>query len=438
MVFYLIFFFIFGFFPLIEAEDQDTLLTLRKALEYATNYSLSIREAFNNRESSALELIAAEQNLLPTARTTLSAGGRRQFSLSSTSFSAGVAAGADYEISSSRYLSYRAAGRKEKASGYIYEQSRKDLVAEVILQYVKTISALKLIEVEQSNVDYQHRKLEEIEALFEQGIKAKSDVLNQKTALSEASSGLLKAVHSYRKEKFLLLEQLSLDFPDRYKLDTSSVVALYLHLSVDSSYIKDTGNIIKGIDEIAAQRLRVAAAEEELKASRWNYFPAVSFSAGVSSEVIEPADMAGVSALQFGASLGIPIFDKKQRWLKVKNAEVSLQKEKLKLERLERSKTLEIEQAFLEDRLAEERIAAASVRLEAAKEALQATEERYNVGASRIIELNAAQTSYAEAHSEFIRAKFDCIISRIGFFRSTGRIGQVVDIINKLENETEH
>jgi outer membrane protein len=430
--------FFFAVQPVAEgnAEERDTLLTLYGAVEYAINYGLSMRTAVNRRQSSTMDLFAARQALQPTARATLSTTGRQSITSSSASFSAGASAGADYELSPSRYSFYRAGRNRSNAARHDVDQERKDVAAEVILQYVKTVGVKKLIEVEERNIDYQQRKLEEIEALFGQGIKAKSDVLQQKTAVFEARSRLVNATQEYHRIKFTVLDILGLRLSDRYRFDTTAVMALLFCFTADTARQPVTPS--RETDEIAAQRCRVVAAEATLTGSRYNYIPTLSFSAGWSAEATGSGDNQGASALQAGASLGIPIFDKKQRWLQVKNAEINLQNEQLELERLERAFTLAVERAALDDEMAEERIAVAFVRRAAAQEALQATEERYIVGASTIVELNAVRASYAEAQSELVQARFNRITSRIVLLHETGRIDQVIALINMRKTETRY
>ncbi|MBN1307634.1 MAG: TolC family protein [Chitinispirillaceae bacterium] len=424
-------------------EEQDTLLTLQGAVEHAINHGLSMRVATTQRQSVAIDLFAAWEALMPTARATLSTSGGQSLTSSSSSFSAGASAGTDYELSPSRFLSYRAGRNRSSAAQYDVDQRRKDIAAEVVLYYVKTVGAKKLIEVEEHNVEYQQRKLEEIEALFQQGIKARSDVLQQKTGVFEAQSRLLGAVQEFHRVKFTVLDILGLPLSDRYRFDTTAVMALLFHFSGDSA-AQPSSTLSPETDAITAQRYRVVAAEAALTGSRYGYIPSLSFSAGWSAaaeggsmggSVARLGEGGGSSSLHVGASLGIPLFDKKQRWLQVKNAEINLQSAQLELERLERAFMLAVRRAELDDAMAIEQISVADVRCAAAQEALQAMEERYSVGASTIVELNAVQSDYTEAQSALVQARFDRISSRIELLHETGRIDHVIALITMRPSE---
>jgi outer membrane protein len=215
-------------------------------------------------------------------------------------------------------------------------------------------------------------------------------------------------------------------------LDTSEVMVLKQYFIGDSTENRFTD--IREKDAIVAQRYIVAAGEARLQSYRLAYIPSLGLSAGWSAGK-ELSDAAGGSddittALQVGASLTIPLFDNKKRWAQVKNAELSLDNSRLKLEELQQSADFTITQAALEDAMAKDRITSNNARLATAQEALMAMEERYKVGASTLSELNTVQSNFMEAQSALVQSQFDRTISRITLLHETGRTDQIYKLLN--------
>ncbi len=417
--------------------SRDSLLTLKRVVAYAVTNGLSMRTAVNQQRSTSMDLIAARHALFPAARAGISASSRYPVPVSSNgSTSAGASLNADYELSPSEYKSYSASKNRSSAAQSDIEQLREDIEAEVIMQFVKTIGAWKLIEVEEKNVDYQERKYEEIEALFQQGIKARSDVLLQQATTADARLRLLNAEQEYQRERLAILDMLGFALSDRYLFDTTEVINLLSQLSADT--IEKTSDSLPETNQIAAQRFRITAEENKLAAARLSYLPSLAFSAGLSADSRIGTSAGSVTgdddpsaAFSTGVALGVPLFDRKQRWLQVRNAEISLQSAKLDLERLQQSTSLAIAQASLDDAMARERITVNSVKRKAAQEALEAMEERYKAGASTLVELNAVQSSFAEAQSAFVQSRFDRIVSRVNLLHKTGRIDRIIALLNE-------
>jgi|GEM_PF-6531939 len=417
--------------------EPDTLLTIDGAVDYAVRYSLTMQSANNSYESSLSGLGSARQALLPTAQASLSANRRQSLdNTSSATSSAGVSVGADYTFSPSGYRYYLAAKKSNMASQHDVEEQRKEIAAQTLIQFVKVAGAARLIAVEEDNVAYQKRKSEEIDALFAQGIKARSDVLQQRVNSADASIGLLDAVRQYRIEMLSLLEIVGLPVSDRYGIDTTAMADILLFCSgeVPSGLLAE-----KETDGIAGQKLRVATAQTTLEGRRLAYIPSLSFSAGLSADDDIDRDIGSdvSGSLQAGVSLGIPILDQRQRRIQLDNAGISLRQEKIELDRMRQTLDLAVKQALLDDEMARRRVTVSHTRCEASQEALDAMEERYRAGVSTLVELNAVQKENVSAQSALVQARLDCITSRMEVLRQAGQIDLIIDFIEKAYGKQE-
>ena len=72
----------------------------------------------------------------------------------------------------------------------------------------------------------------------------------------------------------------------------------------------------------------------------------------------------------------------------------------LDLENLQQDVALQVRQAYLDYQTDELRLDVTEAQLRAAQQALDAEQERYNVGASTLVELSQARAAFVEAQSD--------------------------------------
>ena len=422
-------------FSALPADASDSTLTLTGAIAYALEHGVSMRLAVNGQQTYAYDLLSSKYALLPSARASLSASGS---AAAARQVSAGASAGGDYSFSPADYALCRSSGNRMKAAVSDLEQLRKDISVAVLIQFVKAVGAMKLIEVEQADIDYQTGKTDEIEARFQAGKVARSDLLQQRSNLAEARARYITAAQNFQREKLSLLDLLGLPLATgSYRLDTAHVARLLDRCSDLPAEHRFTD--LPETDEIRAQRLKIAAEEAKLSAARLSYFPDLSFSAGWSADGLIYSSETGAtgrgdaftSAVRVGASLGIPLFDGRQRWLKVRNAENSVRNAGLTLEKMQQGRDLDIARAALDDAMAKEKISAGTIRCEAAGEALDAVEERYRAGASTLLDLNQVRATWISARSDLLQAQFDRIESTVALLNRTGHFERVTELLNE-------
>lgn len=415
--------------PQQQPISGDRLLTLSGAVQFAVDSSITMRSGRNTVKSAYLNVVSTKNALYPSASAGFSA--KKQIDPSRVP-SAGASVGINYDFNPSRYPLNKESGNSYTAAEYNFDQKKNDLAVNVIIQYIKILCAADLITVEEKNLFYQEHKSEEINALFERGVKSRADVLQQQSTIAQTRLQLLNTQQEFRRSKLILLDMIGMPLSDHYIFDSTEVSLLEKKFLHDSSETDFTD--IREREEITAQKYAVAASKARLQSYRLAYIPSLGLSAGWSASGAFPGIPEGsqdiTTSLQVGASLSIPLFDNKKRWLQVKNAELSVDDAKLKLEELQQSTDLDIAQAALEDAIARDRVTSNSVRVATAREALAAMEERYAVGASTLTELNTAQSDFSEAQSALIQSQFDRTISRISLLHETGHTSRIYQVLN--------
>jgi outer membrane protein len=79
-----------------------------------------------------------------------------------------------------------------------------------------------------------------------------------------------------------------------------------------------------------------------------------------------------------------------------------------------------VRRAYLDLQAAQQQVSAARAQLRAAQRALDATEQRYRVGAATLVELAQARATQVQAQSALIGARYDVALQRTMLAYSVG------------------
>jgi outer membrane protein len=110
--------------------------------------------------------------------------------------------------------------------------------------------------------------------------------------------------------------------------------------------------------------------------------------------------------------LSYSLFDGFRRNEQVEQAQVQAQNAQYDLEDQRLQVTLEVREAYLNYRNAAQQLDASQKRLRAARQAREAAQERYNLGAASIVELTNANRTFVEAASQRIRARYNFVFQK--------------------------
>jgi outer membrane protein len=177
--------------------------------------------------------------------------------------------------------------------------------------------------------------------------------------------------------------------------------------------------------DLKAQVAGIEASTLGIRAARANFLPSVSLQGSLSTRYSSQQQrLAGLDAnnqplfertpffsqigdnrSQFlGLNVSVPIFNNRRNTASVERARVQYENSRLELENLQQTIAVEVRQAYLDYQSYTQRLRVAEVQLQAAQQALDVAQERYNVGASTLVELSQARASYVRAASDRAQA----------------------------------
>ncbi|NNF05086.1 MAG: TolC family protein [Rhodothermales bacterium] len=418
----LVFVFILSAAGPVQAQDAQTI-TFNQAVELALSRNVSIQRAENNLDLQSLRVKSARADFLPNLN--LSTGVNRNYGLfiDNTTFQQRTTVTDNMSVSASSGVtlfdgfgnisSLRAANSTLESQEHIFERTQQQVVFDVIQNYLNVILAEENIQIQQENVDAQTRQLEQIQEFVNVGTRPVSDLYQQQAAQASAESQLLTAENNFQIAQTQLIQVLQIDPLGDYHFVAPDLENVSLTIQEYNPEVLLRGAFDKRSD-LRAQEAGIRAARYGVLSARSGYLPSLSLSGSFStgwsssrSDVFSFSDQLDNNRSErVGLSLSIPIFNRLNTMTSVESAQVQYRNAELDLENLQQTVAIEVRQAYLNYLTAVKRLDVTEKQLRAAQQALNVEEERYDVGASTLVELTQARANYVDAASQRAQAVF--------------------------------
>jgi len=251
-----------------------------------------------------------------------------------------------------------------------------------------------------------------------------------------------------------LIQVLRLDPMEAYRFDAPEVAE---NVEPEAAYDL-TALITQAFDQrldLRADRAGVQAAESSVSSARSQYLPTLTFSADYGTnwsstapdfqpvpgtgqtqelgfltqqgvvvdqpvQVVDPdfqaVDFYDILDQRRGGSIGVslrfPLFDGLRREQQVEEAQVQRLNAQYQLEDQRQQVALEVREAYLNYQTAVKQLDVTEKQVRAARQAREAAQERYNLGAASIVELTNANRNFVQAASQRIRARYNFVFQQ--------------------------
>jgi outer membrane protein len=249
------------------------------------------------------------------------------------------------------------------------------------------------------------------------GAATKSDSLRTAILIGNAQLAIITAQNALRNAEAILTRLVATPFPVTPAVDTLSAQGIAL----DSASLEQLAIDGPAVREAAAQ-WQVARAGQ--KAARSSYFPTVnmSYSRGSSGDDLQYGwgdPFRYTSNLRFTASY--PLFNRLNREEQRVSADVQEANAEAAFRDARFATRQQLTQFLGALRTAEARIAIQSSSVAAAEEDVRVQQQRYAVGASRLLDLLTSQTELNNARLALIQARYDYRIAKAQLEALVGR-----------------
>ena len=353
-----------------------------------------------------------------TGRNVTSKNGSHNFSISAPVFSPEL----DASIDASRYA--------REGAGASYEESLQQAKYDAISGYYTLIMNRNLVDVAQQSVkDYQGH-VTNVQAQYNVGLVASSDVLAAKTNLADSETNLVKAQNSANLSEASLNQVIA--YPVQTAINTAEHDLQYKPYNVTLEQAKAYALLHRSA--LVKSAMAVKEAEEALKKAKSGYLPTVGVEAG--RGYADPDGYFGTSnkSWHIGAKASWSLWDGGATQNKVKVATDTLEKAKEANLAAVDNVLLAVQKAYLNLRSAEQTIQSTQTAVAQGQESFRIATLRYRAGVGTNLDVLDAETKLTTARNNYVQALYNYNISIAALEQLTGvplntPVGQGAEVI---------
>jgi outer membrane protein TolC len=419
-------FFVISITPLkVEAEEiikKGESLNLERCIEIALKMQPAIIAATNTADASQSRIGQAKANYYPQIDWTSSASrtsvgtktsfGFRTGSVIFNSYSTGVTL-------NQNIFDFGKTPTQVKIQNLNYDSSLSDLenVSEQVTLNVKqtyygVLQAKRNRDVSADTVKQFQQHLEQAKGFFEVGTKPKFDVTKAEADLSNAKLNLIKAENAVRIAIVNLNNAMGIPEAPEYIIEDNLSYQRY-----EMSFEDALSRAYKNRPDLQSIIVKKQAAESSVELAKKSYYPALTGTAGY--------DYAGNTfplekGWNIGATLSFPLFSGFLTRYQVEEAKANLNVLKANEESLKLTIFLEVQQAYLNLREAEDSIPTAELGVKQAQENFEIATGRYSAGVGNPIEVTDAEVLLANSKLSYIQTLYNYKVSQASLEKAMG------------------
>lgn len=303
--------------------------------------------------------------------------------------------------------------------GLNLDSSRSDLNAvssQVVLNvrqaYYGVLKAMRNRDVAEEAVRQFLQHLEQAKGFYEAGTKPRFDVTKAEVDLSNSRLELIKAANARRIAVATLNNAMGVTNVPEYDVEDNLAYQPYMITFEDA-----IRRAYENRPDLEVVILKRQAAESSITLARKGHYPVLTGNASYNQTGDNfPLD----EGWDAGVTLSFPIFSGFLTKYQVEGSKANLKVLDANEDLLRQTIFLEVQQAYLNLKDAEERIPAAELIVRQAEENLELASGRYAAGVGNPIEVTDAEVSLSNAKTSYIQALYDYRVSQASLEKAMG------------------
>jgi outer membrane protein len=422
----------------LSLQAQTKKWTIQEVVAYALEHNIQIQQTALDIELAAIDKKGAIGNFLPSANASLSHSWNIGLSQNPATFEPETQTlqqtGADISVGVDIYkgLQNRMRFQRSKlailAAQYNLSKMKDDTSLMAASAFLDILFSKENLKVQKELLANNQKQMERTNELVNAGSIPRGDLMDMRATVATSNQNVVAAENSLLIAKLSLAQLLQLeDFKDFDVADVNAEIA-------ESPTMMQTPEAIfeKAKEErmeLKIARANLDLAEKDIRIAKGALQPNLtgfySFSSRVTNAPVPILDENGnfdgttVPAFfnqfsdnkghNFGVQLNIPILNGFTTRNNIARAEVAKRRSEIAYSQAELDLERNVYQAFTDARGALNAYESAVAAMEARQEAYNYANEKYQVGMMNAFDFNQAQTLFANAQSEVIRAKYEYI-----------------------------
>jgi len=286
------------------------------------------------------------------------------------------------------------------------------IIFNVKQKYFALLQSKRNKQVAEETVRQYQQHLEQAKGFFEVGVKPKFDVTKAEVDLGTARLNLIISENALKSAKASLDNAIGIPEAPEYIIEDNLQMEKYT-ITFDEAI----SNAYKNRPELKSIISRKEAAAGTVELARKGFYPVLTGNASYNwSGENFPLD----NGWNAGITLSFPLFSGFLTKYQVEEAKANLNVQKANEESLRQSIFLEVQQAYLNFKEAEERIPVAELNVKQAQENFEIADGRYAAGVGNPIEVTDASVALTNAKTAYIQALYDYKIAIASLEKAMG------------------
>jgi TolC family type I secretion outer membrane protein len=415
--------------PIISAISAGLLVLNTSAVLAATAPMLSLDDsvALALKNNPSVKMAAADNSKASWGISEAKAGGLPSLSLtnsdtrgfSDASAIPGNSFSTSLRVNWPLYTGGRVEGQVEQAQANAHaaqlgvDKAKQQVKLNATTAYYNVLQARSMVQVNQEAVDNLDAHLKNVQAQFNAGTVAKSDVLRSDVELANAQQNLTKAKNAYDVAVAALNNTIgvSMDSQNSYKDELG-------YVKYDMSLDDSIAMAMKNRPELGQSQDSLKAAQAGIKVADSGRLPTISVSG---AEGWTGSDFPGNNNnWSVGVSASWNLFDAGLTTARSKEAQASFDKATQADAQTRDGVELEVRQDYLSMKEAEQRIETTKVAVDKSAEDLKIAEAKYNAGAGTNLDVIDAQLAQTQAKTNYTQALYDYNVNKAKLENAVG------------------
>lgn len=291
------------------------------------------------------------------------------------------------------------------------EGKKQEVVYQTINLYYSVVEADQLLKVREEDVKQQQKNLETIEERNRLGSLTKADVYQQQVQTGNAELQVIQQNNILENAKSNLLFYLGLDVLESYTfsntLTNKELMILDTDVNTDFNQLNElVSTALVNRKDYLAQRLNLDSYYDNVSIARSGHLPQLSGNLGYGSYANSIGNVFDSHNYSAGLTLSIPIFSGFATHNAIQSAEVDAMNYELQVNDTERLIKQNLQKTFLDLDAAKKGLLVTEKNVKAAEENLKIEQEKYSLGAGKLLDVLIANTSYQNAKTNYINSQF--------------------------------
>jgi outer membrane protein len=395
--------------PISLAEVVDVALSNNPATRIAWLQARSAEAALGSRESQLYPEVDLGASIV-----------RSRTSQTSAQTTYGPSASLNYLLFDfgGRAAAVEGARQALIASNLLHNQTIQDVILRTEQTYYSYLDARALLAAQDATLKERQTSLESADARHNAGVATIADVLQARTAYSQAQLNRESIEGSLRTIEGELATTMGLPATTRFDFGELplEIPARQTSEAVDALIAR----AIAGRPDLAAARATAEAARVRVREVRSSFLPTVNLSGSASRSWAS----GGSSATPYSVGVGLrwPVFTGFRNIYDVRQAETGAQIAREDLRALEQQVNLQVWTSYFALQTAEQRLTTARDLLNSAQQSADVATSRYRSGVGSILDLLTAESALESARAQEVQARTDWFLSVAQLAHDTGTL----------------